>query len=157
MLTHNERIVRAGPDLCLKLAVDVEAWPELLSHYRWVEFHRRDGEGRGRVEMAAARPFGPLRYPVWWVSEMTTDFGARRIRYRHVEGLTTGMEVEWRMDPVAGGTRVEIVHAWTGPAWPLVGGLAARHVIGPRFVHAIADRTLSGLARVADGGLRASS
>src|SRR5256885_11517139 len=36
---------------------------DILSHYRWVRFlDRRDGGGT--VEMAASRPFGPLRYPV---------------------------------------------------------------------------------------------
>ena len=43
-----------------------------------------------------------------------------------------------------------IVHEWDGPAWPLIGKLAARMVIGPVFVHGIASRTLAGLAHAAE-------
>jgi hypothetical protein len=42
------------------------------------------------------------------------------------------------------------VHVWNGPAWPLIGEMAARGVIGPVFVHGIAARTLAGLARAAE-------
>src|SRR6266513_962333 len=38
-----------------------------------------------------------------------------------------------------------------GPAWPLLGPLAARLVIGPVFIHGIASRTLAGLKRVLEG------
>ena len=31
--------------------------------------------------------------------------------------------------------------------WPLIGGIAWRRVIAPRFVHVIAGRTLAGVAR----------
>lgn len=114
-------------------------------------FRRRDAAGCGLVEMAAVRAFGPVPYPVWWVSEMRTDFDAARVRYRHVDGITRGMDVEWRLDPAADGTRIVIVHDWEGPAWPLVGGLAARGVIGPRFIRVVADRTLRGIRRAAEG------
>jgi len=148
--THNEILVAAPVDACLALASDVEAWPRLLGHYRRVSFRRRDGPGRGLVEMAAVRSFGPLPWPVWWASEMETDFGTARVRYRHVEGITRGMDVAWRLEPEADGTRIVIVHDWEGPAWPLVGGLAARRVIGPGFVRVVADRTLAGLRRAAE-------
>jgi hypothetical protein len=45
---------------------------------------------------------------------------------------------------------VRIVHVWNGPSWPLIGAFAATNVIGPVFVHGIASRTLSGLARTAE-------
>ena len=79
-----------------QVASDVERWPEILSHYRWVRFLDRHQRG-GTVEMAAWRPFGRFRYPTWWVSEMTLDRAAREIRYRHVRGTTTGMDVVWRI------------------------------------------------------------
>ena len=69
------------------------------------------------------------------------------VRFRHVGGITAGMDVAWTFASVAGaGTRVRIVHVWDGPHWPLVGGFAATGVIGPVFVHGIASRTLAGLA-----------
>ena len=63
------------------------------------------------------------------------------VRYRHVKGITRGMDVVWRVEPESGGTRATIVHEWTGPAWPAIGGLAASTVIGPLFVSGIASRT----------------
>jgi hypothetical protein len=72
------------------------------------------------------------------------------IRFHHVRGITTGMDVEWTFADVGGATRVRIVHAWNGPRWPLIGPAAAKSVIGPLFVHGIASRTLAGLARAAE-------
>lgn len=135
------------------LARDVERWPELLPHYRWVRMLERRADG-GRVEMAAWRPFGPppLRYPAWWVSEMDVDPDRAMIRYRHVAGITTGMDVRWQLAEAGGrgDIAVEIVHEWAGPGWPLVGRLAADTVIGPVFVHGIASRTLAGIRRRAE-------
>ena len=72
------------------------------------------------------------------------------IRFRHVRGVTTGMEVEWSFVETKQGTDVRITHVWNGPGWPAVGKLAARGVIGPVFIHGIASRTLAGLARAAE-------
>jgi ribosome-associated toxin RatA of RatAB toxin-antitoxin module len=153
MHTIDRTVIRAPLDRVFALARDVERWPELLPHYRWVRMLERR-PGGGRVEMAAWRPFGPrpLRYPTWWVSEMQVDAGAGRpvIRYRHVDGITKGMDVQWQLTEGTDGVTVEIVHRWTGPAWPVVGRLAANLVIGPVFVHGIASRTLSGIRRRAE-------
>ena len=156
MRTLDERVVRSRLATIFKLAIEVERWPELLSHYRVVRFRARASDDGGLFEMAANRPFGPMQWPTWWVSQMSVQRERSgggdepRIRFRHVEGITTGMEVEWSFQPVKGGTRVRIVHVWNGPRWPLVGGVAATSVIGPVFVHGIASRTLEGLARVAE-------
>jgi ribosome-associated toxin RatA of RatAB toxin-antitoxin module len=136
--------VRANPDRTLAIAAAVERWPEFLPHYRWVRVLERTA-GRAIVEMAAWRPFGILRYPVWWVSEMMVDERARRITYRHVRGITTGMDVEWRVEAASAGSDVRIVHDWAGPGWPLIGQFAATAVIGPVFIHGIASRTLAGV------------
>lgn len=147
--TVDQILIRASLDRVFRAAADIERWPEILPHYRRVRFLDRR-HGGGTVEMAAWRPFGLLRYPTWWVSEMTVDPGAREIRYRHVRGITTGMDVVWRFDPSTGttpdgGVVVSIVHDWRGPAWPVVGRLAAGLVIGPVFIHGIASRTLAGI------------
>src|SRR2546422_11162425 len=130
MRTVDQTTIRAPVERAFEAASQVERWPELLPHYRWVRFLERR-EGGGIVEMAAWRPFGPLRYPTWWVSEMTVDARGRQIRYRHVRGITRGMNVAWRFAPVDGGVTVTIVHEWHGPAWPLIGPPAAGLVIGP--------------------------
>jgi hypothetical protein len=145
--TLNETVVDAPLDLCVKHAADVERWPEILPHYRWVRFHRKEGFARGRVEMAARRWFGPLPWPVWWLSEMTYDEVRPAVLYTHVGGITTGMEVVWSFEELdAWRTRVRITHDWdTGPRWPLpmaLRRLVARVVIGPVFIHSVAARTL---------------
>lgn len=146
MRTTDRMLMRAPVERVLRAAADVERWPALLSHYRWVKvLERRDGGGL--VEMAAWRPFGPVRYPTWWVSEMRVDWAEPAVRYRHVRGITAGMDVVWRLAPLAGGTEVTIVHQWSGPDWPLIGGTAANWVIGPVFIHGIASLTLAGIAR----------
>ena len=76
---------------------------------------------------------------------MTVDGRAREIRYRHVRGITQRMDVVWRLVEEPAGVAVTIVHDWGGPAWPVIGPLAARLVIGPVFIHGIASRTLRGL------------
>jgi len=81
---------------------------------------------------------------------MTVDRPAGEIRYRHVRGISRGMEVVWRLVEVGGGVDVEIVHTWDGPRWPLIGRLAADLVIGPVFIHGIASRTLAGIKRAAE-------
>ena len=143
-----DRIRIAAPfDRVFTAASNVTRWPDILPHYRWV---RRLDDGGGLVEMAAWRPFGMVKYPTWWVSQMTIDRPAGEIRYRHVRGITRGMDVVWRLVEDGGGSRgvdVEIVHTWDGPKWPLIGRLAANVVIGPVFIHGIASRTLAGIKR----------
>lgn len=150
MRTVDERRIAASPDEVFRAASEVERWPEILEHYRWVKMleHRTDG---GVVEMSANRPFGPLNWPTWWVSEMWVDSSRREVRYRHIRGITRGMEVVWSVVADGSGTRATIVHEWTGPSWPLIRRPAAELVIGPVFVHGIASRTLAGIAKSCEG------
>lgn len=150
METVDERIVAAPAGLMFDVARDVAGWPVHLPHYRYVRFRESPEDGLRVVEMAAYRHFGPVGWPTWWLSLMETDDERPAIRFRHIGGITKGMDVEWSFDPVAAGTRVKIVHAWDGPRWPLIGVYAAQLVIGPVFIHGIASRTLAGLARVAE-------
>lgn len=152
MHTHNETLVRAPLRACLRAAADVERWPEILPHYRSVEFERKDDFGHGRVRMSAVRHFGAVPYPTWWTSEMRTDMAAGEVHYHHVAGITAGMDVVWRLEETDDGTRIVILHDWSGPGWPLIGGFAARAVIGPRFIRVVADRTLAGIRREVERG-----
>ena len=148
MRTVDRSRIAAPFDRVFTAASTVTRWPDILPHYRWVRML-----DDGLVEMAAWRPFGLVKYPTWWVSEMTIDRPAGEIRYRHVRGITRGMHVVWRMVEVGGGSQrvdVEIVHTWDGPRWPLIGRLAAELVIGPIFIHGIASRTLAGIKHVAE-------
>ncbi len=160
MRTVDEHVMGAPASLCFEVAADVEQWPRILPHYRWVRFREKQAFGRGVVEMAAWRAFGELaavRWPTSWVSEMRADAAEPAIYYRHVDGITRGMDVKWAFLPDARGTLVQIVHEWRGPAWPLVGRVAADAVIGPGFVSAIARRTLAGVAAEAERRAAADS
>jgi|SRR6187549_2774546 len=153
MITVDEIVVHAPVETIFALAADVARWPAYLEHYRYVKFLETAPDGGGVVEMSANRPFGPLPWPTWWTSLMTVS-RSRSIRFRHVHGVTTGMEVEWTFEALSTNeqpsTLVRIVHAWNGPPWPVIGVIAARLVIGPVFVHGIASRTLAGLRDVAE-------
>ena len=149
MRTVDTRWIAAPPERVFRHAANVEDWPRILPHYRWVRMRERRPDG-GLVEMAAWRPFGPLRWPTWWLSEMHLNALNREVRYRHVGGVTSGMDVLWSIIPEGKGARATILHEWNGPSWPLFGGPAANWVIGPVFVHGIASRTLAGIARAAE-------
>jgi coenzyme Q-binding protein COQ10 len=151
MRTVDQRRVAAPAARVFQAARDVEQWPRLLRHYRRVTMLERRPDGGGVVEMSANRPFGPLNWPTWWVSEMWVDPVRLEVRYRHIRGVTTGMDVVWRMVPGEQETQVTIIHEWGGPAWPLIRRPAAEWVIGPVFVHGIAARTLAGIAQFCEG------
>jgi hypothetical protein len=151
MRTVDRIRVRAPIERVFRAAHEVERWPELLAHYRWVRMLERRVDG-GLVEMAAWRPFGRLNYPTWWVSEMRVDPATPAVHYRHVRGITAGMDVVWHLVAVEGHTEVTIVHQWAGPRWPLVGKPTAEWIIGPVFIHGIASRTLAGIAKHVEHG-----
>jgi ribosome-associated toxin RatA of RatAB toxin-antitoxin module len=159
METVDERLVRAPVAVIFDIASKVEQWPAYLPHYRYVRFRERRSDGGGVVEMSANRPFeiagrasaAPrFNWPTWWLSEMSVSRSAPSIRFRHIGGITRGMDVEWTFTPAPGGTHVRIVHVWDGPPIPWLGVWAAVYVIGPVFVHGIASRTLAGLAAIAE-------
>jgi hypothetical protein len=124
----------------LRLAERVEDWPRILAHYRLVAVLAVRPEGR-IVEMSAYRMGVPV--PVRWRAIQRVDAATGRVLYRHIGGVTRGMEVEWRIVPADGGVEVTIVHTFA-PPWPWPGPLIARYIVCGFFVHAIADATLAG-------------
>lgn len=139
----------APAERVLALAERVEDWPRILAHYRKVEVRASRPEGR-IVEMAALRPGVGL--PVRWrtLQWLQAEQPPYRVLYRHIGGVTRGMEVEWRIAPCAEGTDVTIVHGFS-PNWPWPGSLIARYLVCDFFVHAIADHTLAGIKATAEG------
>ena len=55
MTTVDEQLVHAPLERIFALAADVERWPALLPHYRYVRFSDRRSDGGGTVEMSAYR------------------------------------------------------------------------------------------------------
>jgi len=153
MTTVDQQVVAAPMAAIFALARDVERWPSLLPHYRDVRFVQRTDDDGGVVTMEAVRPFDLFDWPTSWTSEMQVSpggDGSPWIRFRHIRGITRGMEVLWAFRPADHDTTVTILHMWNGPPWPLISEFAACRVIGPIFVHGIASRTLAGLAEVAE-------
>ena len=150
MRTVDTLWIAAPPERVFEHAALVERWPDILPHYRWVRVHGPRPDAGRLVEMSAWRPFGALRWPTWWMSEMWIQRDRREVRYRHVRGVTAGMEVRWSVVPEQTGSRATIVHEWEGPDWPVIRWPAANWVIGPVFVRGIASRTLAGIGRAAE-------
>jgi hypothetical protein len=136
--------MRAPWERVFPLAADVERWPEILPHYRYVR-PLPDPDGARRFAMGARR--GPV--PVRWEAIQRPMPEARRIEFIHTGGVTRGMWVAWRLEPVEGGTEVSIEHRLE-LGWPLIGPFAARAVIGPHFIEAIAGRTLRRIRELAE-------
>lgn len=138
MRTANTVEMAADLDRIVALAVDTERWPIILPHYRWVTL--LDGGGDHKtVEMAARRG----RIPVKWraVQDVERNGGTPVIRFRHIGGVTKGMDVAWTFSEKPGAVDVTIDHDFS-PPWPVVGNVVADRIIGPHFVEAIAGRTL---------------
>ena len=136
MFTKNEIWIKASPQRIYDLASDVANWPKLLPHYRWVRVLEDEQDIR-RVEMAARRSIFPVR----WTAMQKLFPEACRITYRHVRGVTTDMDVEWRLTPSNGGTQVVIEHDLNSRKWWLRFKPLA-WIVGDFFVKGIAARTL---------------
>src|SRR5918998_4528258 len=136
MHLENAVEMRGALDRIVELAGDVERWPEILPHYRWVTLLEGGGD-RKVVEMAARRD----RIPVKWraIQEIERSGPTPVITYRHIKGPTTGMVVAWTFEPKPDHVLVRIRHDFR-PPWPIVGGLIADRIIGPQFVGNIAGK-----------------
>jgi uncharacterized membrane protein len=146
MQTANTVTMTAGLDRIVALAADIERWPVILPHYRWVTL--LDGGGdRKTVEMAARRG----RIPVKWraVQEIDRSGPTPVIRFHHIGGVTKGMDVAWTFAPKGTSVTVRINHRFA-PPWPLVGSLVADRIVGPHFVEAIAGKTLATIKAIVE-------
>ncbi len=130
------------------LAAEVERWPQILPHYRYVR-PVADPDGERRFAMGARRGL----IPVTWEAIQRPLPDERSIEFVHTGGVTKGMWVAWRFEPVAGGTNVSIEHRLE-LGWPIIGDFAARYVIGPQFIEAIAGRTLRRIRELAEAASR---
>ena len=135
-LVHHARI--AAPfDAVFALARDVEGWPALLRDYGWCRILDR---APGRVTFSMG---GWIRgWPARWTAVQEPEPAQRRIIFRHIKGITTGMNVEWRFEPDGDAVEVALVHDLV-MRWPLVGRLIGDWIVGPIFVDYIARKTLA--------------
>jgi ribosome-associated toxin RatA of RatAB toxin-antitoxin module len=137
----------APPALVFALARDVTRWERILPHYarsRPVESRPDDSLV---VEFIARRPLIGvlgLGLPVTWRARAWNDPATLRLRFVHVAGATRGMDVTWRIEPAAGGSRVSIEHDFR----PRIAVFAA--VVDRAFTRPIAGRTLATFKALAE-------
>jgi ribosome-associated toxin RatA of RatAB toxin-antitoxin module len=145
MHTENRIEIHGEVKRIFQAAAQVEKWPDILPHYRWVRVLQRK-KRRTIVEMAARRG----RIPVSWTAVQEV-FPYERITYKHIKGFTTGMDVTWSFKPVQEHVQVVIRHDFS-LSWPLVGGFVSKYIVGALFVKPIASKTLQHIKLTVESG-----
>lgn len=135
MLTGNSILMRASKARIFETAANLELWPKILPHYRYIQFYEKSPT-RNVVRMAATR----TGIPVSWVSEQVIDRDALEIRFHHLKAFTKGMRVVWTFTDKPDGVLVEIMHELRFRFAPLAP--IADRIIGGFFIENIANKTL---------------
>jgi ribosome-associated toxin RatA of RatAB toxin-antitoxin module len=141
MHTTSYTEIASSLKLIYSMTSDLERWPALLPHYRWVRWIE-GGPDQGIVEMAAMR--GNL--PISWTSEYTRNPELPSLHFRHLSTFTKGMEVRWVYETCERGVRVTIEHDLDF-RWPLLAPLA-EPIISGFMIEWVAPRTLSTFKRL---------
>ncbi|MDQ6622698.1 MAG: hypothetical protein M3Y86_04335 [Verrucomicrobiota bacterium] len=135
MHTGNSIIMHAPKMEIFETAANLELWPQILPHYRYIHYLER-GANRNVVVMAAVRS----GIPISWTSEQIIDRENLQVRFHHLKAFTKGMDVVWTFDDTPAGVLVQIVHDLRFRIPPLAP--VADQVIGNFFIHYIAGETL---------------
>jgi ribosome-associated toxin RatA of RatAB toxin-antitoxin module len=127
MNCENSILIRAPLPTIFAATSDLERWPQVLPHYRWIHVLERTGNSM-IVQMAARRGCLPIK----WTSHFEVADG--ELRFRHLKAFTRGMDVKWTFTQTDDGVLVRISHKLD--RW--YAGLLAR-----LFIHPVATRTLA--------------
>jgi ribosome-associated toxin RatA of RatAB toxin-antitoxin module len=131
----NSIVMRAPKTAIFETAANLELWPKILPHYRYIRFLER-GPDRNIVVMAARRS----GVPISWTSEQVIDRERLEIRFLHLKAWTKGMHVVWTFSDTPNGVLVTISHElrFRIPALaPIVDP-----IIGNFFIYNVANKTL---------------
>jgi len=131
----NSLLLHAPKMLIFEIAANLELWPKILPHYRYIRFLER-GPNRNVVVMAAMRS----GIPISWTSEQIIDREKCEIHFRHLKAWTKGMQVVWTFTDMPEGVRVEISHDLQFRVRAL--GPIVDPIIGSFFIHNVANKTL---------------
>ncbi|MBV9282755.1 MAG: SRPBCC family protein [Chloroflexi bacterium] len=146
---RNRILMRASADVVYQLAAEIERWPVLLEHYRYVKILEDLERSRTKqsrvVKMSAFR----TSIPTVWTSIQETYPERHEVRYRWIKGAARDMDVVWRIEPAADGVQVTIDHDLARPRWWLRNPLALS-ILGHVFIEHIAGKTLAGIKRHAE-------
>jgi ribosome-associated toxin RatA of RatAB toxin-antitoxin module len=135
MHTGNSIIMRAPRERIFETAANLERWPEILPHYRYIHYYEKS-PARNLVKMAATRS----GIPIAWTSEQIIDRDAMEVRFLHLKAFTKGMKVVWTFTETPDGVRVDILHDLKFRV-PALAPLADK-IIGGFFIGNIANKTL---------------
>ena len=135
MHATNTIVMRVPKERIFETAANLERWPEILPHYRYIHYYEKS-PSRNIVKMAATRS----GIPIAWTSEQIIDRDAMEVRFTHLKAFTKGMHVVWTFTDTPDGVRVEIVHDMQFRFPPLAP--LAEKIIGGFFIENIANKTL---------------
>jgi len=116
-------------------AANLELWPRILPHYRYIRY-LENSPSRNVVVMAATRS----GIPISWTSEQIIDRDRVEVHFHHLKAFTKGMHVVWTFQEVPAGVLVEIKHDLAFRVEILAP--VADMLIGDFFIHHIANKTL---------------
>jgi len=135
MHKSNSILMHAPKMLIFETAANLELWPEILPHYRYIRFLQR-GADRNIVVMAARRS----GIPISWTSEQIIDRNRLEVHFHHLKAWTKGMRVVWTFSEAPDGVLVVISHDLQFRVRALAPIVDL--VIGDFFIHNIANKTL---------------
>jgi len=127
--------MRAPKRAIFETAANLELWPKILPHYRYIRYLEH-GATRNVVVMAATRS----GIPISWTSEQIIDREKLEVRFHHLKAFTKGMRVVWTFEDTPTGVLVKIEHELRFRV-PALAPLADQ-IIGGFFIHHIASQTL---------------
>jgi ribosome-associated toxin RatA of RatAB toxin-antitoxin module len=149
MHTGNSIVMHAPKTEIFETAANLELWPKILPHYRYIHYLERS-EDRNLVVMAATR----AGLPIAWTSEQIIDRDKLEIHFHHLKAWTKGMHVVWSFKETRGGVLVEIVHDLRFRI-PLLAPLV-EPIIGKGFIHPVASKTLRCMKAYLENGRSAA-
>lgn len=135
MQKNNSIIMQASKRDIFETAANLELWPKILPHYRYIRFLERSPH-RNLVVMAAQRS----GIPISWTSEQIIDREKLEIRFVHLKAWTKGMQVVWTFSDTPDGVLVTISHDLRFRIRAL--SPIVDPIIGNFFIHNVANKTL---------------
>ena len=131
----NSILVHAPRTAIFEAAANLELWPKILPHYRYIQFLER-GADRNLVVMAARRS----GIPISWTSEQIIDRDKFEIHFHHLKAWTKGMRVVWTFSDTSDGVQVTISHDLRFRI-PVLAPFVDP-IIGDFFIYNVANKTL---------------
>jgi ribosome-associated toxin RatA of RatAB toxin-antitoxin module len=131
----NSILMHAPKIEIFETAADLELWPKILPHYRYIHFVER-GPDRNVVVMAARRS----GIPISWTSEQIIDRDRLEIHFHHLKAWTKGMRVIWTFSDTPDGVLVTILHDLQFRI-PVLAPIV-NPIIGDFFIYNVANKTL---------------